>query len=183
MAYLGNNPDAYQYTVEVTRFNGTGACTEFQIPQDVDDAKAIEVLVNSVQQDPDNSYSVVNGLITFTEAPSVGTNNVVVIRRTGTTYIRTQIASGDILPNAVTTVAIADGSITAAKIADGTIVAAEIADNTVNSTKLTITGVTSGSYGGAANVSTITIDTAGRITYAANVAIETGFNPFLLSGM
>ena len=32
MAYLGNNPDAYQYTVEVTRFNGTGACTEFQIP-------------------------------------------------------------------------------------------------------------------------------------------------------
>ena len=71
MAYLGNNPDAYQYTVEVSRFNGTGACTQFQIPQDVDDAKAIEVLVNSVQQDPDNSYSVVSGLITFTEAPQL----------------------------------------------------------------------------------------------------------------
>jgi hypothetical protein len=183
MAYIGNNPDAIQTTIEITRFNGTGACTEFQIPQDVDDAKAIEVLVNSVQQDPDNSYTVTNGLITFTEAPSVGTNNVTVLRRTGITFTRTQIDTGDILPNAVTTVKIADGSITAAKIANGTIVAAEIADNTVNSAKLTTTGVTAGNYGGESNVSTITIDTAGRITYAANVAIDAGFNPFLLSGM
>lgn len=153
MAYIGNNPDAIQNSIEITRFNGNGACTEFQIPQDVDDAKAIEVLVNSVQQDPDNSYSVVNGLITFTEAPSVGTNNVTVLRRTGLTYTRTQIDSGDILPNAVTT------------------------------TALSTTGVTAGNYGGASNVTTISVDSKGRISYAANVAIETGFNPFLLSGM
>ena len=153
MAYIGNNPDAIQTSIEITRFNGTGACTQFQIPQDVDDAKAIEVLVNSVQQDPDNSYSVVNGLITFSEAPSVGTNNVTVLRRTGLTYTRTQIDSGDILPNAVTTAA------------------------------LSTTGVTAGNYGGASNVTTISVDSKGRISYAANVAIETGFNPFLLSGM
>ena len=153
MAYIGNNPDAIQNSIEITRFNGNGACTEFQIPQDVDDAKAIEVLVNSVQQDPDNSYSVVNGLITFSEAPSVGTNNVTVLRRTGLTYTRTQIDSGDILPNAVTTAA------------------------------LSTTGVTAGNYGGASNVTTISVDSKGRISYAANVAIETGFNPFLLSGM
>lgn len=119
MAYLGNNPDAYQYTVEISRFNGTGACTQFTIPQDVDNAKDIEVLVNSVQQDPDNSYTVTDGTITFSEAPSVGTNNVIVLRRTGTTYTRTQIASGDILPNAVTTTAIADGTITLAKLQSG----------------------------------------------------------------
>lgn len=163
MAYLGNNPDAYQYIVDISRFNGTGACTEFQIPQDIDDAKGIEVLVNSVQQDPDNAYTVTGGLITFSEAPSVGTNNVVVLRRTGTTYTRTQIDAGDILPNAVTTVAIADDSVTAAKLAD--------------------TAVTPGNYGGAEAVSTISVDAQGRITYAANVAIDTGFNPFLLSGM
>ena len=163
MAYLGNNPDAYQYTVEVSRFNGTGACTEFQIPQDIDDAKGIEVLVNSVQQDPNNAYTVTGGLITFSEAPSVGTNNVVVLRRTGTTYTRTQIDAGDILPNAVTTAAIANDAVTAAKLAD--------------------TAVTPGNYGGAEAVSTITVDAQGRITYAANVAIDTGFNPFLLSGM
>jgi hypothetical protein len=153
MAYIGNNPDAIQNTIEITRFNGTGACTEFQIPQDVDDAKAIEVLVNSVQQDPDNSYTVTNGLITFSEAPSVGTNNVTVLRRTGLTYTRTQIDSADILPNAVTTAA------------------------------LSTTGVTAGNYGGESNVSTISVDSKGRISYAANVAIDTGFNPFLLSGM
>ena len=163
MAYIGNNPDAIQTTIEITRFNGTGACTEFQIPQDVDDAKAIEVLVNSVQQDPDNSYTVTNGLITFTEAPSVGTNNVTVLRRTGITFTRTQIDTGDILPNAVTTAAIANDSVTAAKLADTT--------------------VTPGNYGGAEAVSTISVDAQGRITYAANVAIDTGFNPFLLSGM
>ena len=163
MAYIGNNPDAIQTTIEITRFNGTGACTEFQIPQDVDDAKAIEVLVNSVQQDPDNSYTVTNGLITFTEAPSVGTNNVTVLRRTGITFTRTQIDTGDILPNAVTRVAIANDSVTAAKLAD--------------------TAVTPGNYGGAEAVSTISVDAQGRITYAANVAIDTGFNPFLLSGM
>ena len=153
MAYIGNNPDAIQNTIEITRFNGTGACTEIQIPQDVDDAKAIEVLVNSVQQDPDNSYTVTNGLITFSEAPSLGTNNVTVLRRTGLTYTRTQIDSTDILPNAVTTAA------------------------------LSTTGVTAGNYGGESNVSTISVDSKGRISYAANVAIETGFNPFLLSGM
>ena len=163
MAYLGNNPDAYQYTVEVSRFNGTGACTEFQIPQDIDDAKGIEVLVNSVQQDPDNSYTVTGGLITFFEAPSLGTNNILVLRREGTTFTRTQIDAGDILPNAVTTVAIADDSVTASKLAD--------------------TAVTPGNYGGAEAVSTITVDAQGRVTYAANVAIDTGFNPFLLSGM
>jgi len=153
MAYLGNNPDSYQYTVEVTRFNGTGACTQFTIPQDVDDAKAIEVLVNSVQQDPDNAYTVTGGVITFSEAPSVGTDNILVLRREGTTFTRTQIDTGDILPNAVTTAA------------------------------LSTTGVTAGNYGGASNVTTITVDSKGRISYAANVAIETGFNPFLLSGM
>ena len=163
MAYIGNNPDAIQNSIEITRFNGTGACTQFQIPQDVDDAKAIEVLVNSVQQAPDNAYSVVSGLITFSEAPSVGTNNVTVLRRTGLTYTRTQIDSGDILPNAVTSAAIADSA--------------------VGTSELSTTGVTAGNYGGASNVTTISVDSKGRISYAANVAIETGFNPFLLSGM
>ena len=159
MAYLGNNPDAYQYTIEISRFNGTGACTQFTIPQDIDDAKAIEVLVNSVQQDPDNAYTVTSGLITFSEAPTSGSNNIVVLRRTGTTYTRTQISSSDILPNAVTTSAIADGSITSAKIADGTVIAADIAANSVTTVKIADAAVTD-----------------------AKMATPQ-FNPFLLSGM
>lgn len=45
------------------------------------------------------------------------------------------------------------------------------------------TAVTPGNYGGASNVPVVTIDEKGRVTYAANVAIEIGFNPFLLSGL
>ena len=169
MAYLGNNPDAYQYTVEISRFNGTGACTQFTIPQDVDNAKDIEVLVNSVQQDPDNAYTVTDGIITFSEAPTSGTNNVIVLRRTGTTYTRTQIASGDILPNAVTTAAIADGSITSAKIADGTVIAADIGALAVTGDKIALTAIN------ANNIVNASI--------TDNKLQNDPFNPFLLSGM
>lgn len=179
MAYLGNNPDAYQYTVEISRFNGTGACTQFTIPQDVDNAKDIEVLVNSVQQDPDNSYTVTDGTITFSEAPSVGTNNVIVLRRTGTTYTRTQIASSDILPNAVTTTAIADGSITAAKIADGTVVAAELADGAVTSPKIASGAITGNTL--ATNI--INANNIVNASITDNKLQNDPFNPFLLSGM
>ena len=169
MAYLGNNPDAYQYTIEISRFNGTGACTQFTIPQDVDNAKDIEVLVNSVQQDPDNAYTVTDGIITFSEAPTSGTNNVIVLRRTGTAYTRTQIASGDILPNAVTTAAIADGSITSAKIADGTVIATDIAALAVTGDKIALTAIN------ANNIVNASI--------TDNKLQNDPFNPFLLSGM
>jgi len=159
MAYLGNNPDAYQYTVEISRFNGTGACTQFTIPQDVDNAKDIEVLVNSVQQDPDNAYTVTDGVITFSEAPTTGSNNIIVLRRTGTTYTRTQIAAGDILPNAVTSAAIADSAV-------GT---TELASLAVTGDKIGLTSIN------ANNIVNATITEA----KLANPP----FNPFLLSGM
>lgn len=159
MAYLGNNPDAYQYTIEISRFNGTGACTQFTIPQDVDNAKDIEVLVNSVQQDPDNAYTVTDGVITFSEAPTTGSNNIIVLRRTGTTYTRTQIAAGDILPNAVTSAAIADSAV-------GT---TELASLAVTGDKIGLTSIN------ANNIVNATITEA----KLANPPL----NPFLLSGM
>jgi hypothetical protein len=159
MAYLGNNPDAYQYTIEISRFNGTGACTQFTIPQDVDNAKDIEVLVNSVQQDPDNAYTVTDGVITFSEAPTTGSNNIIVLRRTGTTYTRTQIAAGDILPNAVTSAAIADSAV-------GT---TELATLAVTGDKIGLTSIN------ANNIVNATITEA----KLANPPL----NPFLLSGM
>ena len=159
MAYLGNNPDAYQYTIEISRFNGTGACTQFTIPQDVDNAKDIEVLVNSVQQDPDNAYTVTDGVITFSEAPTSGSNNIIVLRRTGTTYTRTQIAAGDILPNAVTSAAIADSAV-------GT---TELASQAVTGDKIGLTSIN------ANNIVNATITEA----KLANPPL----NPFLLSGM
>jgi hypothetical protein len=136
MAYLGNSPDVQQYALSVERFNGTSACTEFTLTRDVDDANYIEVLVNNVQQDPNNSYTVTNGVITFFEAPSAGTDNIIVLYRYTSIFTRTQIATEDLLASAVTTAKIADGSITADKIADGTIIAADIAANAVTTREL-----------------------------------------------
>ena len=172
MAYIGNNPDAIQNSIEITRFNGNGACTEFQIPQDVDDAKAIEVLVNSVQQDPDNSYTVTNGLITFSEAPSTGTNNVTVLRRTGLTYTRTQIGSGDILASAVTSTAIANGAVTSAKLS-------------ANADSTTTLSVAAGAYGTSTIIPTITVAANGRVTSVSNNTVVTDQTPqiLMLAGM
>ena len=110
MAYLGNSPGVGSFIVSTERFNGTGSCTQFTITQTgIQDANAIEVLVNSIQQDPINSYSVANGVITFTEAPSSGANNIIV------TYRATTV----ITYNNVNTSQIVDGAITATKIASG----------------------------------------------------------------
>jgi len=78
---------------------------------------------------------------------------------------------------------------TAISIPAGTAVYANSGQLTANAATgdvllgLADTAVTTGTYGGAANVAVVTVDQKGRITFAANVSIETGFNPFLLSGL
>jgi len=110
MAYIGNEPGVGTFIVSTERFSGTGSCTQFTISQTgIQDANAIEVLVNSIQQVPINSYSVANGVITFTEAPSNSADNIIV------TYRATTV----ITYNNVSTPQILDGSITALKIASG----------------------------------------------------------------
>ena len=110
MAYIGNEPGVGTFIVSTERFNGTGACTQFTITQTgIDDANAIDVIVNSVIQDPTNSYSITDGVITFTEAPSSGTDNIIVRYRATTVITFSSITSSQIL----------DGAITASKIASG----------------------------------------------------------------
>jgi len=110
MSYLGNSPGVGSFIISTERFNGTGACTQFTITQTgISDANAIEVLVSSVQQDPINSYSITNGVITFTEAPPSGTQNIIV------TYRATTV----ITYSGITNAQLSDGTITASKLASG----------------------------------------------------------------
>lgn len=53
----------------------------------------------------------------------------------------------------------------------------------INPTYFANSGVTAAVYGGADQIPVVTVDNKGRVTAAANVSIETGFNPFLLAGM
>lgn len=170
MSYLGNNPELQQYTLTIDKFNGDDACTEFTLSRSIDDPVAVEVLVNSVQQTPVDAYSLSAGVITFTEAPSTGSNNIVVIHRSTSVYTQVQVGSKDIQDGAVTTTKILDDSVTTAKVANNAITADKLAAE-VSSNILSDTGVEAGTYGGQSNVSVITVDTSGRLTSAANVAI------------
>jgi len=143
MAYIGNEPGVGSFIIATERFNGTGACTQFTISQTgISDANAIEVIVSSVQQDPINSYSIASGVITFTEAPPTGTQNIIVAYRATTVITYSNI----------TTSQLTDGSITATKLASGVLPtatansAASYANSAFAVANTGAGAVTSGSY-------------------------------------
>ena len=214
MSYLGNEPGVGSFIVATERFNGTGACTQFTISQTgISDANTIDVIVNSIQQDPINSYSIASGVITFTEAPSAGTQNITVRYRATTVITYSNILNSQI----------PDGTITASKFASGVLptatanaafthanssfVAANSAGVYANSafaaansggsaasyansafgvanTDVTNISITSGTYGNVAYYPIITISANGRInTISTQVVTGVDAHPFFFTAM
>ena len=176
--YIGNTPDTQLYNSALDTFNGDAVTVAFTLARAVGTEKDLDVTVNGVPQDPNNSYTVNGNTLTFTEAPSVGTGNIIVRYRA---YVVTTIVPDDesvtaamIANTTITGVKIATGTITGAKIASATITGDKIAANTIGSSNLTTTGVTAGIYGGTGNTVNITVDAQGRITAAANVVSSGG---------
>ena len=200
MAYIGNEPGVGTFIVSTERFNGTGACTQFTITQTgIDDANAIDVIVNSVIQDPTNSYSITDGVITFTEAPSVGTQNITVRYRATTvitysniqnsqipdgTIAASKLASG-VLPTATAnSAAIYANSAFAAANSGGS--AASYANSAfgVANTDVTNISITSGTYGNVAYYPIITVSANGRInTVSTQVVTGVDAHPFFFTAM
>ena len=116
MAYIGNNPEVNVFTAKVDKFSGTGACTQFTLSRTISDANAIIVVVNSVLQTPIASYNVSSGVVTFTEAPSSGTENILVNYTSPITLTFNQVSSSQILAGAVGTTQIANNAVTGEKI-------------------------------------------------------------------
>ncbi len=81
MSYIGSAPsgEAGTYKNFSDVFSGNGSST-FTLSYNVVRNTDIEVVVNNVQQNPfDGSYSIVNNnVLTFSEAPSTSTNNIVI---------------------------------------------------------------------------------------------------------
>ena len=204
MSYLGNEPGVGSFIVSTERFNGTGACTQFTITQTgISDANAIEVIVSSVQQDPINSYSIASGVITFTEAPPSGTQNIIVTYRATTVITYSNILNSQI----------PDGTITASKLASGTLPTAiansaasyansafslanghsAIANSaaayangafTQANTDVTNISITSGTYGNAAYYPIITVSANGRVnTVSTQVVTGVDAHPFFFTAM
>lgn len=162
--YIGNTPVTQLYNSALDTFNGNNSTTAFTLSRVVGTEKDLDVVVNGVPQDPNNSYTVSGNVITFTEAPSTGTGNIIVRFRA---YVVTKIVPDD---ETVTAVMIANNTITGAKLTTSTITGDKIVANTIGSSNLTTTGVSAGIYGGTGNTPSITIDAQGRVTAAINVA-------------
>lgn len=156
MSYLGNQPGVTNFIFGVDRFNGSGACTQFTLTRTINDANTVEVLVNSIQQDPINSYSVSGGVITFTEAPSSGANNIVVFYR----------ATSVISFTNVTTAQINDGAVTLSKIAPGVIPSTVAVFNTANGAF----AAANGAFTAANAATTVNTTQNNSITAAFNTA-------------
>ena len=126
MAYIGNSPEVNVFTAKVDKFSGTGACTQFTLSRTLDDANAILVVVNSVLQTPIASYNVSAGVVTFTEAPSLGTENILVNYTSPITLTFNQVTASQIQPNSVTQTAIATSAVTQSAIANNAVTGEKI---------------------------------------------------------
>ena len=79
MPYIGNEvPAHFQSSPAVVRFNGDGSDTTFALGRTISNVQDILVSVDGVVQDS-AAYTVPDGsTLTFSEAPSTGTNNIFV---------------------------------------------------------------------------------------------------------
>jgi hypothetical protein len=78
MPYLGNTPTTQNFISGTDYFNGTGAQTAFTLSRTVSSQNDVEAVVNNVVQQPNAGYTISGTTITFTSAPSAGTQNVYV---------------------------------------------------------------------------------------------------------
>ena len=167
MSYIGSTPTTQVFVSSAQTFNGDNVTTDFTLEREIATTRDLEVLVENVQQDPFTAYTVSGNILSFTEAPPTGTGNIIVTYRNYTIskFVPEEDSIQDYMlqANSVTTAAIAGGA--------------------VQANNLAATTVSGGNYGGAEQVPSFTVDAQGRLTYAANVSIETGFNPFLLAGL
>jgi hypothetical protein len=185
MSFLGNTPTSQSFTSTTERFNGDGSTTTFTMSRAVFTAGDIEVIVNNVQQDPFDAYTV-NGTttLTFTGAPSVGTGNILVTYRnyivsvvvpaqgtvtnstlaagsvTGDKIGLTAITSNLIAANAVTTAAIADGAINTSELAAGAVTGDKIGLTAINANNIVAAAITGDKIASTATLGNLNVSGA-----------------------
>ena len=205
MSFIGNVVQSIPFITDT--FSGTGSQTAFTLTRAPAGTASIAVFVAGVYQAP-TLYTLSGTVITFTTAPASGTNNLVVLHMgNGST---TQVPSDGSVTNvkmdttgvtaatygsssAIPVLVVnAQGRVTGASNVSVTSTAlfANSGQLTANSSSgnvlvgLANTAVTTGTYGGATNVSVITVDQFGRVTAASNVAVSgIDAHPFVFTAL
>ena len=95
MAYIGSTPTSQNFTSGTDYFSGTGSQTAYTLTRTVNSVNDIEVVINNVVQQPSTSYTLSGTTITFTSAPSSGTNNIYV------RYLATNMQSFTVPANSI----------------------------------------------------------------------------------
>ena len=83
MPYLGSQLARGFATTTKQSFSGDASTVAFTLTRNAGQATDLEVFVDNVQQEPTTAYGVSGTTLTFTAAPSSGTNNIYVIHRGG----------------------------------------------------------------------------------------------------
>jgi len=78
MAVIGNSSTQQSFTPAIDYFSGTGSATAFTLSRPVASNAQVQVTVNNVAQNPSTAFTISSNTITFTSAPSSGTNNIYV---------------------------------------------------------------------------------------------------------
>ena len=101
MSYLGSPPASQFFAPGTDTFSGDGTTVAFTLSRNVGTVNDILVVVNNVDQQP-TAYSVSVSTLTFTAAPSSGTNNIYV------RYLSTNLTAivpqyGSVVPSSLST--------------------------------------------------------------------------------
>ena len=83
MPYIGSELARGFATTTKQSFSGDASTVAFTLTRNAGQATDLEVFVDNVQQEPTTAYGVSGTTLTFTAAPSTGTNNIYVIHRGG----------------------------------------------------------------------------------------------------
>ena len=78
MAFIGNTNTTQAFTPAIDYFSGNASTTAFTLSRPVASVAQVQAVVNNVAQNPSSAFTVSGNTITFTSAPSSGTNNIYV---------------------------------------------------------------------------------------------------------
>lgn len=78
MSYIGNTAQNQTFVAAIDYFSGNGSTTAFTLSKPVASVAQVQVVVNNVAQNPSTAFTVSSNTITFTGAPTSGSNNIYV---------------------------------------------------------------------------------------------------------